>query len=67
MVCVKYDLDDGLFTEKGMRNADQRLRALYSEAGDVDAYCGEFYAGPHKFDLEMQASAFAWLKQTLGR
>ena len=26
---------------------------------------GQFYPGPHKFDPEMQADAFAWLKERL--
>jgi hypothetical protein len=26
-------------------------------------YAGQFYPGPHKFDREMQAAAFAWLGQ----
>ena len=26
---------------------------------------GQFYPGPHKFDPEIQAAAFAWLKESL--
>jgi hypothetical protein len=33
--------------------------------GNPQNYVGEFYPGPHKFDLAMQASAFAWLKRWL--
>ena len=62
---VQYDLDDDLFTAEGMRDADLRLQALYAGVGAPDAYRGEFYPGPHKFDLEMQSSAFAWLKDVL--
>lgn len=62
---VQYDLDDKLFTEQGMRDADSRLRAHYASVSNPGAYVGQFYPGPHKFDLEMQASAFAWLKQSL--
>jgi dienelactone hydrolase len=58
---VQYDLDDELFSVEGMRAADERLRAHYAGVGSPDAYTGEFYPGPHKFDLEMQESAFAWL------
>ena len=59
---VQYDLDDELFTVEGMRAADERLREHYAGAGSPDAYSGEFYPGLHKFDLEMQGSAFAWLR-----
>ena len=30
-----------------------------------DAYLGQFYDGPHKFDAVMQAEAFAWLRAQL--
>ncbi len=62
---VQYDLEDELFTVDGMKAADRRLAALYAGVGARDAYTGQFYPGPHKFDLEMQAEAFAWLKKTL--
>ena len=62
---VQYDLDDDLFTVEGMRAADQRLSAHYRSVGHPDAYVGEFYPGPHKFDVPMQTSAFGWLKRTL--
>jgi len=62
---VQYNMQDELFTEQGMRDADARLRMHYAGVGHPDAYVGQFYPGPHKFDLEMQAAAFAWLKQAL--
>ncbi len=62
---VQYDLEDELFTVAGMRAAHERLSGLYAHVGRRDAYTGEFYPGPHKFDLEMQESAFNWLKQRL--
>jgi dienelactone hydrolase len=62
---VQYDLQDDLFSEEGMRAADARLKALYASVGDAQAYCGQFYPGPHKFDVEMQAAAFAWLKEKM--
>lgn len=64
---VQYDLEDELFTEKGMRDADARIAEHYRNAGQPDAYVGQFYPGPHKFDLEMQAAAFVWLTDQLGR
>jgi dienelactone hydrolase len=62
---VQYDTEDELFTLEGMRAAHERLADHYAHAGALDAYVGQFYPGPHKFDLEMQAAAFAWLKTTL--
>ena len=62
---VQYDLQDYLFTETGMKDAHQRLQNHYASVGNPDAYTGQFYPGTHKFDLEMQSAAFAWLKQQL--
>ena len=62
---VQYLRDDALFPEDGMRAADSLLRELYAKAGDEDAYVGEFYPGPHRFDLAMQESAFAHLARWL--
>jgi len=63
---VQYDLEDHLFTETGMRAADARLTEIYDGVGQPENYIGQFYPGPHKFDVEMQAAALAWLKQRLG-
>ena len=62
---VQYDLQDHLFTETGMRDAHTRLQDHYASVGVPDAYIGQFYPGPHKFDLEMQSAAFDWLQQIL--
>lgn len=62
---VQYDLQDYLFTETGMKDAHQCLQRHYASVGNPDAYTGQFYPGTHKFDLEMQSAAFAWLKQQL--
>lgn len=62
---VQYDEDDGLFSPEGMRAAHDRLIDLYTAAGDPDAYVGQFYPGPHKFDVPMQQAAFAWLGERL--
>jgi hypothetical protein len=62
---VQYDTEDNLFTMDGMQAAHERLTAHYQSVGQPAAYTGEFYPGPHKFDLEMQRSAFAWLKKWL--
>jgi hypothetical protein len=62
---VQYDLEDTLFTKEGMRAAHERILSHYAGAGVLENYAGEFYPGPHKFDLPMQASAFQWLKRYL--
>jgi dienelactone hydrolase len=60
---VQYDLQDRLFTEEGMLAAHARLQDQYASVGRPDAYTGQFYPGPHKFDLDMQTAAFDWLRQ----
>jgi dienelactone hydrolase len=63
---VQYDNEDNLFTPAGMHAAHERLAEHYAGAGQSAAYTGQFYPGPHKFDLEMQEAAFGWLKERLG-
>jgi dienelactone hydrolase len=62
---VQYDREDSLFTPEGMAAAHERLTRHFRTAGAPEAYTGQFYPGPHKFDLEMQAAAFAWLRKWL--
>ena len=62
---VQFLLDDVLFTVDGMRNADSRLATTYAQAGEQGAYTGEFYPGPHRFDVPMQEAAFKWLQRRL--
>jgi dienelactone hydrolase len=62
---VQYDQEDELFTLQGMEEGHQRLIAHYQAAGQPKAYTGQFYPGPHKFDLEMQDAAFRWLEEWL--
>ena len=62
---VQYALDDALFTPAGMKAADEHLAKQYEGAGAPTAYRGEFYTGPHRFDAEMQESAFSWLAANL--
>ena len=64
---VLYDTDDPLYTPKGQEDADKRLQAIYSKMGAPQLYSGRFFPGPHKFDVEMQETAFdffdKWLKE----
>jgi dienelactone hydrolase len=62
---VQYDRDDHLFTPAGMCAAHQLIAAHYRRAGHPEAYTGQFYDGPHKFDLAMQQAASSWLHRQL--
>ncbi|PKO23864.1 MAG: hypothetical protein CVU38_01970 [Chloroflexi bacterium HGW-Chloroflexi-1] len=63
---VQYDNEDDLFTPAGMHAAHDRLAAHYASVGQGTAYTGQFYPGPHKFDLAMQEAAFEWLGRQPG-
>lgn len=63
---VQFLLDDAQFTPAGMRAADARIASHYAQTGAVDAYTGQFYPGPHRFDVAMQEAAFAWFRHRLG-
>lgn len=62
---VQYALDDELFTLEGMQAAHRRLQLHYASTGKPENYCGQFYPGWHRFDVEMQTAACAWLKAQL--
>jgi dienelactone hydrolase len=62
---VLNDNEDSLFTLPEMERADRILGEVYEKAGASDRYRASFYPGPHKFDLPMQAEAFAWFDQWL--
>lgn len=58
---VQYARGDELFTTEGMEAADRRLHDHYAACDASDRYAGEWYDGPHRFDLAMQTAAFDWL------
>ncbi len=62
---VQYDREDDLFTPEGMQAAHERIVSHYQKTGSPQAYSGQFYPGPHKFDVEMQQAAFDWLADNL--
>jgi hypothetical protein len=62
---LQFLLDDAQFTVSGMRNADARMAAHYAHANAGDAYTGQFYRGPHRFDVPMQEAAFTWAQRNL--
>ena len=62
---VLNDIDDALFTLSEMERADTILREVFEKADAGDRYACNFYPGPHKFDLPMQADAFNWFDRWL--
>lgn len=62
---VLNDIEDELFTLPEMQRADRILDEVYVKAGAAGRYHCSFYPGPHKFDLPMQAEAFAWFDRWL--
>lgn len=62
---VLNNREDQLFTLPEMQRTDAMLKEIYQKANAADRYRGSFYPGPHKFDLEMQAEAFAWFDRWL--
>ncbi len=62
---VEYLEGDGLFSLEGQHAADQKISRIYEKAGNRSNYTGKFYPGPHRFDVDMQEDAFAWLERAL--
>ncbi len=64
-VLVLNNNQDSLFTLPEMQRADRILTEVYKKAKAPDHYRASFYDGPHKFDVPMQAEAFAWFDKWL--
>lgn len=62
---VQNNNQDELYTLPEMKKADQILGEVYKKAGASDKYQAKFYDGEHKFDVQMQADAFAWFDKWL--
>jgi hypothetical protein len=62
---AQYDEEDQLFTLPEMKRADAMLTQIFAKAGASERYRGTFYAGPHRFDREMQREAFEWFDRWL--
>ncbi len=54
---------DGLFTREGMDGAFETLQASYAKAGVPDHCRTRMFDSPHQFNEEMQAEAWAWLRE----
>lgn len=57
--------EDPLFTLPEMQRADRMMSEVFAKADAADRYKCQFYPGPHKFDREMQAEAWAWFDRWL--
>ncbi|MEX1019788.1 MAG: hypothetical protein WDZ49_09020 [Litorilinea sp.] len=62
---VQNNREDALFTLPEMDRAVDMLTQVYAKAGAPDAFAAQTYPGPHKFNLDMQADAFAWFDRWL--
>ena len=56
---------DQLYTMPEMERADAMIADTFRRANAADKYRSIYYDGGHKFDLEMQKDAFAWLDRFL--
>lgn len=63
---VQNNREDQLFSLPEMERAASILQEVYEKAGVPEQVRIGFYPGPHKFDIEMQEEAFAWLSAHLG-
>jgi dienelactone hydrolase len=62
---VQQCAQDGLFPLAGMKDAVQRIAAVYEKAGPKDQFAGRFYDVPHRFTKAMQDEAFDWFDRHL--
>lgn len=64
---MQSNREDALFTLPEMERAHAMIAEVYAAVGAPERHRGSFYSGPHKFDREMQAEAFEWFDQWIGR
>jgi dienelactone hydrolase len=57
---------DKLFPPAGMKEAVEKIAAVYKKAGAEKKFLGRFHDVPHQFTRRMQDEAFAWLDEQLG-
>jgi len=62
---VQYREQDLLFTPKGQKESNEKLRRIYGKMGKEELYNGCFYPGGHQFDIAMQDNAFDWFDRWL--
>lgn len=64
---VQQCSQDGLFPLTGMKEAVEKIGAVYEKAGVKEQFTGRFYDVPHRFSLAMQDDAFDFLDRHLKR
>ncbi|MBN1808305.1 MAG: hypothetical protein JW909_04500 [Planctomycetes bacterium] len=64
---VQNTTEDELYTLSEVKRAFGILEETFGKGGAGEMLKCELYPGPHKFDLEMQASAFEWFDRHLSR
>jgi dienelactone hydrolase len=62
---VQQCSQDRLFPLAGMKDAVDRIGAVYEKAGAKERFTGRFYDAPHQFTRAMQDDAFAFLDHHL--
>lgn len=62
---VMTTTEDPLFTPEEVRRAERILREIFRKAGASERLSVSIHAGPHKFDVPMQAEAFDWIEKWL--
>lgn len=53
---------DHLFTRKGMEQAGDKLRSIYSNMGSEENFHERYYDVPHSMNIEMQEDAIKWFE-----
>lgn len=62
---VQQCSQDRLFPPAGMKEAVEKIAAVYEKAGFKEKFAGRFHDVPHQLTRPMQDEAFAWLDQHL--
>ncbi|MBN2329797.1 MAG: dienelactone hydrolase family protein [Candidatus Omnitrophica bacterium] len=62
---VQQCSQDQLYTLDSMREACRKIEKIYAKAGASQNYAYKFYDHPHRFSIDMQEDAFAWLDRHL--
>jgi hypothetical protein len=62
---VQQCSQDRLFPPTGMKDAVEKIAAVFERAGAKDHFVGRFYDVPHRFTKPMQEDAFAWFDREL--
>jgi len=58
-------LKDELYPLQAAKDAVAKIARIYKKMNAPDRYEGVFFEGPHEFNEDMQARAFAWLDKQL--